>query len=122
MAEAVEEEAALLWKLGEGGLHQSPAEDRLPYFISQEGNIELNVFDVLEEEQGQGEGKKGGHGNVWREQTPGVLSLHQGGFDGSYYLGQIIGFQMYLRFVPRNVWTSGSTTKGPSLSFPSHTF
>lgn len=40
----------------EGGLHQDPTEDRLPYFISRGGYIELNFMLLWMEEGGRGEG------------------------------------------------------------------
>lgn len=47
----------------EGGLHQGPAEDRLPYFISRGGYIELNFVLLWKSSLSKWEG--GGEGRAW---------------------------------------------------------
>lgn len=55
--------AAVPGKHQEGGLHQDPAEDRLPYFISWGGYIELNFVLLWKSSISKWKrgGKKGGH-------------------------------------------------------------
>lgn len=66
--------AAVPGKHQEGGLHQDPAEDRLPYFISRGGYIELNFVLLWRNSISRRGGKEGGAWTGYKE-VPWGLSL-----------------------------------------------
>lgn len=57
--------AAVPGKHQEGGLHLDGAEDRLPYFISREGYIELNFGAALERHQNYSSPSVNAGGGAW---------------------------------------------------------